>query len=199
MKLISLLNKNNKKPKITDWIQAIAAAISIPAAIVALFAFFQKDKELQQQINNLDIVAKQSIEQTDILKDELDFLRKQQEITESNRNSDILPIFSIEFKRIHGTTIQAEMINDGETAEILEIKELESNDYKIVKQFDYIGANKRRKIYFHLKNGNDISNSILAFKIKYKDIDGNIHIKRFHFENIYKKIEERNRRIIPTN
>jgi hypothetical protein len=91
------------------------------------------------------------------------------------------------------------MINDGETAKIVEIKELESNDYKIDIQFDYIGANKRRKVFFHLKKGFDFSNAILKFKIKYEDIDGNLHAKIFHFENLLKKIEERNRRIIPTN
>jgi hypothetical protein len=102
------LKKDKKRSSITSWIQAAAAAISIPAAIIVVHTFFQKDEDLQRQISSLDTISRQSIIQTEILtkqvellRDEQDFLKAQNELSQpilwghillgDNINSCIMP------------------------------------------------------------------------------------------------------------
>jgi hypothetical protein len=45
------------KPSITDWINAIAALLGIPALLFGIGRLFIKDKEKQRQLNSLDSLA----------------------------------------------------------------------------------------------------------------------------------------------
>ncbi|CAN5131816.1 hypothetical protein BH09BAC1_BH09BAC1_15680 [soil metagenome] len=46
-------------PNITDWIQSIAAAISIPGAVAAFYILFKKDKEREAEVKSLVKIADQ--------------------------------------------------------------------------------------------------------------------------------------------
>jgi hypothetical protein len=180
------------KPKTTDWIQAISAAISIPAAIIACIVFFQKDKELQHQINRLDTIAVQSVKQTklltnqvEILKDELEFQKYQNDLSLSHRNIEIQPILVIEFDAYDGGLISASLINNGRPAKILKIKEKIPNDFEIIIPFQNIGEGKKKDISFRYKNVSERSEkTTLNFTLIYEDIDKHIHSKDFRFTNI---------------
>lgn len=180
------------KPKVTDWIQAIAAGISIPAAIIACIVFFQKDKELQHQINRLDIIAVQSLKQTklltnqvEILKDELEFQKYQNNLSLSHREIEIQPILVIEFTEHNGDLVSASLINNGKSAKIVRFKEKIPNDFEIFIPFQNIGEGKKKDISFRYKNvGKRNEKTVLNFTLIYEDIDKQIHSKEFKFTNI---------------
>jgi hypothetical protein len=177
-----MAKSKKNKPKITDWIQAIAAAISIPAAIIAFCAFFQKDNDLQRQITNLDTIARQSIIQTNILKkqvellqDEQDFLKQQNDLSLSQRQTEIDPKLIIEFDKYNGDLIYANLINNGKIAKILKIVENTPNDFIIDIPFQYIGEGKEKPIFFQYKNASERNdNIVLNFTLIYEDIDKKI-------------------------
>ena len=185
-------NTVKTKPKVTDWIQAIAAAISIPAAIIACIIFFQKDKELQHQINRLDIIAVQSLKQTKlltnqvgILKDELEFQKYQNNISLSHREIEIQPNLVIEFEGYNGDLVSASLINNGKFAKILKFKEKKPNDFEIFIPFQSIGEGKKKDISFKYKSVSERNEkTVLNFTLIYEDIDKHIHSKDFKFMNI---------------
>jgi hypothetical protein len=191
-------SKKNK-PKITDWIQAIAAAISIPAAIFGFFTFFQKDVNLQRQISNLDTISRQSIIQTEILtkqieilKEEQVFLKEQNDLSNSHRKTEIEPKLIIEFDNQNGEIITANLINNGKIAKIIKIVENDPNDFIIDFPFQYIGDGKEKQIFFKYKNASERSeNTILNFTIIYEDIDKKIKSKNFNFKDVEHIISEK--------
>lgn len=197
-------SKDHKdKTKITDWIQALAALISIPAAIFAFFTFFQKDKDLQRQIANLDTISRQSIIQTKILADQVkilneerDFQIKQNDLSLSHRKTEIEPKLIIEFDNYNGDIISANLINNGKSAKIIQIKEKKNNGFLIDIPFQYIGEGKEKQIYFRFKNPDVQENTVLDFTLIYEDIDKKILSKDFHFSDIHKIIENRYKNII---
>lgn len=191
--------KDKNKPKVTDWIQAIAAAISIPAAIVAFIVFFQKDIELQYQINKLDTIANQSLEHTklltnqvELLKDELEFQKQQHELTLSHRQTEIEPKLSIEFEHYNGDIVSANLINSGKSAKIIKFVENNPNDFIIDIPFQYIGEGKEKQIFFRYKNP-DVrdNNTVLNFTIIYEDLDKKTRSKNFRFKDIEGIINEK--------
>lgn len=197
------MTKSKDKTKITDWIQALAAVISIPAAIFAFFTFFQNDKDLQRQITNLDTIARQSIIQTKILADQVkilneerDFQIKQNDVTLSHRKTEIEPKLIIEFDNYSGDIISANLINNGKSARIIKIKEKKNNGFLIDIPFQYIGEGKEKQIYFRFKNPDVQENTVLDFTLIYEDIDKKILSKDFHFSDIHKIIENRYKNII---
>lgn len=192
-------SKNRTKP--TDWIQAIAAAISIPAAIFAFYTFFQNDKDIQRQIASLDTISRQSIKQTEILtkqvellRDEQDFLKQQNELSLSQRQTEIEPKLIIEFDDYNGDLVYANLINNGKIAKILKIVENTPNDFKIEIPFQYIGEGKEKQIIFQYKNANERKeNSHLNFTLIYEDIDKKIQKKDFKFSNLESIVNDRNK------
>ncbi len=196
------MTKSSKnKTKITDWIQAIAAAISIPAAIFAFFTFFQKDEDLQRQIASLDTISRQSIIQTeilknqvDILKEEQDFLKQQNELSLSQRLTEIEPKLIIELDKYNGDVIYANLINNGKIAKIIKIVENKPNDFIIDIPFQYIGEGKEKQIFFQYKNANERNeNTLLNFTLIYENIDKKIMEKNFKFKNVESIIYEKNK------
>jgi len=200
-------NSVKNKPKITDWIQSIAAAISIPAAIVACIVFFQKDLELQQQINSLNTIAIQSIKHTklltnqvEILKNELEFQKYQNNLSLSHRKSEVEPILVIEFEEYNGDLVSASLINNGKSAKILRFKENIPNDFEIYIPFQNIGEGKKKDISFRYKNVNERNEkTILNFTLTYEDIDKKTYSKNFKFRNIEEILNKKFNNKVITN
>lgn len=63
-KLMGYFGIDNTPPKITDWLQAIAAAIAVPAAIITFIRLLKKDKEKAVQIKTLSEMMLESQKQT---------------------------------------------------------------------------------------------------------------------------------------
>lgn len=196
------MTKSSKnRTKLTDWIQAIAAAISIPAAIFAFYTFFQNDKDIQRQIASLDTISRQSIKQTEILtkqvellREEQDFLKQQNDLSLSQRNTEIEPKLIIEFDNCNGDLVFANLINNGKIAKILKIVEKTPNDFIIDIPFQYIGEGKEKQIFFQYKNANERNeNTLLNFTLIYEDIDKKIIKKDFKFINLENIVNERNK------
>ena len=191
----------NNKPTITDWIQAIAAFISIPAAIFAFFTFFQKDVDLQRQISNLDTIARQSIIQTEILKnqvellkEEQDFLKQQNDLALTQRQTEIDPKLVIKFDDYNGDMIYANLINNGKIARIIKFVENNPNDFIIDIPFQYIGEGKEKEIFFQYKDAHKRDkNTLLNFTLIYEDIDKKTIKKDFKFKDLESIINEKNK------
>lgn len=187
------------KPSITDWIQSIAAAISIPAAIVACVVFFQKDIVLQSQINKLDTIASQSLEHTrllteqvSVLKNELKIQVQQKELSQSNRKSEIAPKLIIEFDYYNGDVISAKLINYGKSARILRKVDNPSSDFNFDIPYQIIGEGKEKVIFFKYKRVEERSEKTeLNFKLYYEDIDKKKYTKDFRFVNIERIIDDK--------
>jgi hypothetical protein len=195
-------SKNRTKP--TDWIQAIAAAISIPAAIFGFYTFFQNDKDIQCQIDSLDTISRQSIKQTEILtkqvellRDEQDFLKQQNDMLLSQRQTEIEPKLIIEFDSQNGDFIYANLINNGKIAKIIKIVENTHNDFKIDIPFQYIGEGKEKQIFFQYKSVDERNeNTLLNFTIFYENIDKKTMKKDFKFKDVERIINERKIKIV---
>jgi hypothetical protein len=196
------MTKSSKnRTKLTDWIQAIAAAISIPAAIFAFYTFFQNDKDIQRQIASLDTISRQSIKQTEILtkqvellREEQDFLKQQNDLSLSQRQTEIEPKLIIEFDNYNGDLVYANLINNGKIAKILKIVENTPNDFIIDIPFQYIGEGKEKQIFFQYKNASERNeNTLLNFTLIYEDIDKKIMKKDFKFINLESIVNERNK------
>ncbi len=199
--------KIKNKPKITEWIQAIAAAISIPAAIIACIVFFQKDIQLQGQINKLDTIANQSLQQTklltnqvELLKSELDFQKEQNNQSLIHREAEIKPKLIIELDDFNGDIISASIINNGKSAKILKIKNKNPKDFIIHIPFQNIGEGKEKGITFRYKKPEERNEkTILSFTLIYEDIDKRRHSQDYSFTNIEETINKKNNNQIERN
>lgn len=191
--------KFKNKSSITDWIQSIAAAISIPAAIIACIVFFQKDLALQSQINKLDTIANQSLKQTRLLTEQVIFLKnelniqvQQNEISRLNRISEIEPKLIIEFDYYNGDVILAKLINNGKSARILKKVDYPSSSFIFDIPYLIIGEGKEKVIYFKYKYVEERSEKTeLNFKLYYEDIDHKKYSKDFKFLNIERIIDDK--------
>lgn len=191
--------KEKDKPTITDWIQSIAAAISIPAAIFACIVFFQKDIVLQSQISKLDTIANQSLDQTRLLTEQVTILKKelkmqihQNNLSQSNRKSEIEPKLIIEFEYYNGDVISAKLINNGKSAIILGKVDNPSSDFNFDIPYQVIGEGKEKDIYFKYKRPDEKSDKTeLNFRLYYEDIDNKKYTKDFKFVNIEQLIDEK--------
>jgi len=199
--------KEKNKPKITDWIQSISAAIAIPSAIIACIVFFQKDIQLQYQINKLDTIANQSLQHTklltnqiDLLKDELDFRKKQNNQSILNRVAEIKPKLIIDLNYYNGDIISARMINNVKSAKILKIKNNNPNDFVIHIPFQNIGEGKEKNITFRYKKPEERNDKmILSFTLFYEDIDRRKYSQDYNFTNIEENINIKNKNEIEIN
>jgi len=199
--------KEKKKQKITDWIQAIASAISIPAAIIACFVFFQKDLVLQSQINKLDTIANQSLEHTrllteqvTILKNELNIQIQQNELSQSNRKSEIAPKLIIEFDYYNGDVVSAKLINNGKSARILKKVDNQTSDFNFDLSFQIIGEGKEKEIFFKNKRAEEgLINKEISFKLFYEDIDKKKYSKEFKYVDIEGIINDKHKNDIQMN
>lgn len=198
------LKEEKNKSKITDWIQTIAEVFSIIAAIIACIVFFQKDIQLQNQINKLDTLANESFKHTKILtsqlktlKNELEFLKKQKKQNDENRFCEIEPKLVFEFQDYNGDIISASLINNGNSAKIIKIIEQKPNDFIINIPFQHIGEGKEKEITFRYKKPEErYKKNTLYFTLIYEDIDKKIHSKTFKFTNPERIINENNKNIV---
>ena len=200
-----------KKPRITDWIQAVMAILGTSAAIVGLIiawlSLTKSDKELQKQIDKLDIVATQSLEHTKLLTDqvilltdELDFQKQQNEISLSHRQIDIEPKLIVEFEYFNGDIVSAKLINNGKSAKIIKVVEKKLNEFQIDIPFQYIGEGKEKPIFFKYKKPQERNEkTALDFTLIYQDIDNKIKSKEFSFIDIEGIIEKKNKSNIMIN
>lgn len=199
--------KIKKKPTITDWIQAIASAISIPAAIIACFAFFQKDLVLQSQINKLDSIANQSLEHTRLLTEQVTILKRelnvqiqQNDLTQSNRKSEIAPKLIIELDYYNGDVVYAKLINNGKSARILKKVDNQTSDFNFDLTFQSIGEGKEKEIFFKNKRADEgLVNKEISFTLYYEDIDKKKYSKKFKFVDIEGIIYEKHKNDIQLN
>lgn len=174
-----------------NWLQTITSLISVAGVILAFVIFFKKNEELQHQINSLDTIARQSIQQTKILSEQLGFDTCFNKLNVSLRNSEIEPLLSIDFTDINEEFISANIINTGKSANIKRIKENKENCCEIDIPFKSIGDGKERAIFFRYKKPYEDKNKVLDFTIFYEDIYHKSHLKRFKFEtNSIKQIIE---------
>lgn len=191
--------KNKNKPTITDWIQTIMSIIGTFAAIIGLaFAWLsltKSDKDLQSQINKLDTIANHSMKHTklltnqvELLTDELEYQKQQNEISQSYRQIDIEPKLTIEFD----SYFSAKLINNGKPAKILKIIEKKENDFIIDIPFQYIGEGKEKEISFSLKKPDKgFKNTVISFILFYQDIENKIKSKEFHYVDLEKIFGEK--------
>lgn len=194
--------KNKNKPTITDWIQTIMSIIGTLAAIIGLaFAWLsltKSDKDLQSQINKLDTIANQSMKHTklltnqvELLTDELEYQKQQNEITQSHRQTDIEPKLTIEFEGYNGDVISARLINNGKPAKILKFVEKKGNEFIINIPFQYIGEGKEKEIFFKFKKPDERNEkTALNFILFYKDIENRIKSKEFYYVDLEKIIDD---------
>lgn len=197
--------KASKKSSITDWISAIMAILGTLFALVGLIlawlSLSNSDKDLQRQIDKLDIVANQSLEHTKILteqleliKEDLDFQKQQNELSHNLRQTEIEPKLILEFYSFSGDLVKANLINNGKIAKILKVEENLPNDFLIDIPYQFIGEGKEKEITFRLKNsGNGIGNIVLNFTLYYQDIDKKNHSMNFYIndiEEIFAKMDE---------
>ena len=137
----------------TDKVQAIAAVIAILGGIAGFIKLFSTDHELQKQIDNLSIIANQSVIQTTIFQEQLNLLSErnrilieQLDIDKDKWTKQIRPEFSIQLEKFSGGEIgeskstyhDVPLINNGAAAFILRTEENDKNQCKIKIQPTFI-------------------------------------------------------------
>ena len=193
------MKKKKRKSRITDWIQAIAAAISIPAAIFGFYSFFQSDRDLQKQITNLKIIAEQSQTQTKYMETQIDLLTKEQQLQKeqfgkntSRRKFDLAPRLSFKFEQYNGITFFAKLINNGKTAIVKQVIQNKGGNINLDSEIKQIGEGKDIDVFFKVTNE---EHSVLDITIVYEDIEGHIYKRRIYVEG-RKKLFESNKVMI---
>lgn len=162
-KFMGYFGIDNTPPKITDWLQCLAAIIAIPAAIITFIKLITKDKERATQIKTLSEIMLESQKQTqefeyqtllmkesnDIFKEQLTIIAsslKQDKDLKSNilelekrkRKSEIRPRFIFSGALSHGTTgyHELKLKNIGGTAFLKKISTSNNPDIGFSTQFE---------------------------------------------------------------
>lgn len=163
---------NTNKPSITDWIQAITAMVGTIFAIVGLIiawqTFTKNDNELQNQIDTLGLIARESIKHNEHLQRQIDLTI-----------AELKPELSIKIGTNDGKVLQAFITNSGNTAIIKKIIFNKNNNLKLITPVDFVGEGKEIEIFFEITNH---ENPILDITINYVDIDQKEDSKRIKIE-----------------
>jgi hypothetical protein len=206
-------------PKITEWIQAIAAIIAIPAAIVTFYKLIKRDRDKQKQIKMLTEIASENQKQTQqfeyqsiLMKESNDIFREQlnaislslsqnKDLNETikdfefrKRKVEIKPhfIFSGSFSSVPTGTIVIKLKNIGKNACLKNIK---SENQNISFPFEdmnnrMINHNDEIKIIGNIKdNSLNINIVDFSFKLIFTDEDNNYYEQLFNRINNTYKVE----------
>ncbi|MFW5895248.1 MAG: hypothetical protein ACOCT9_00740 [archaeon] len=157
------------KLKREEIIQIAGIVVTILVFLGTILHSNKKDRILQDQINHLDSISKQSRKQTKILREEKEFLYKQFEIKTKRRKLDIKPKLSIFLTDYDDRHVYGKLINAGNKAEIIKIVPDNDHNMEIKIPFSSIAGGKSRNIYFKINNR---QNPIIDFKMIYEDIEG---------------------------
>ncbi len=156
---------------ITDWIQAIATAIGIPAAIVGFYNLFKKDKNRQAEITSLASLA--SSQATMIEK-----ISEQIEIDKRRHLQSILPFFNDIKPLVHNdSTFRLELTNTGDRCKF---KGFEW-DYSLNVEIDsisgihiFVERNESVFIKGHaIDNINFYQHGLFSIWLWFEDLEGN--------------------------
>lgn len=110
------------RPSITDWIQASASFIGIPAAIIGLYKLFQKDKEREAEISSLIDTVKELKKHTEKLDERNQLLRHEIKVMNRINKVNHRPSFSIGKYSLYNSNFTLQLNNLGGIAKIIRLE-----------------------------------------------------------------------------
>lgn len=179
------------KTKWTDIVQAIASIVAIIAAIIGFYTLYSDDIDMQKQIDNLTTLAKESSEQSRIMREELEISRTrntilikqigldQEKWIKQNRPDLVLDLTHFENSTEFEETIKYEglsMINNGGALILEGVEENKGNNCKISIPNTFIPNQGRAKFEVSIPKNSEI---FMDINILFRDIDGNKYFQRF--------------------
>lgn len=182
--------------KWTDKVQAIASIIAILGGLAGFYKLFSTDKEMQKQIHNLTIIAKEFSDQTTIMREELDnsrmrnnLLVEQLSIDKDKWTKQNRPDFAFDLGKwdswtgnIDITTIEGfSLINKGGAAHLINLTENKNNTCKLIVPKTYIPSQGRLRFNLSFSDKKDI---YLDINLIYKDFEGTLYSQRFKSDKI---------------
>jgi len=174
-----------KKTEYQTWLRTIAEVIAIIGGTAAIIKLFIADKDMSDQIKELKVLAKQSIEQTiefrkqnEILKTQNDLAFEQIKIQEKRWEKDILPFFTLTATpfELGASSFSTKLINTGRMAKIVDVVCYNDNTYKFNIPRTLVGTNSGIELTIQQ---NEISKVKMHFSLYFEDLDGNKYHQSF--------------------
>jgi hypothetical protein len=180
----------------TNKVQAIASIIAILGGLAGFYKLFSTDKEMQKQIDNLTIIAKEFSDQTAIMREELDnsrmrnnLLVEQLSIDKDKWTKQNRPDFAFDLEKWDSwtgdgdfTTIEGfSLTNKGGSAHLINVTENLNNTCKLIVPRTYVPSQGRLKFNLSFSDKKDI---FLDINLIYKDFEGILYSQRFKSDKI---------------